>query len=52
MQKIEFKKKLYNLKPCLYINSITSFATIKDLFNYLKDIFGNFYQKKYAIKKF
>lgn len=28
------------------------FTTIKDLFNNLKDIFGNFYKNKYAIKMF
>lgn len=35
------KKALQYLEPCLQLNSITSFATIKDLFNYLKDIFSN-----------
>ena len=45
-------KALQHLKPCLRVNLITFFATIEDLFNYLKNIFDNSYQKKYAIKKF
>lgn len=46
------EKVLQYLEPCLYVNLITSFVTIKDLFNYSKNIVGNFYQKKYVIKKF
>ena len=34
-------KALQHLEPCLRVNSITPFATIKDLFNHLEDIFGN-----------
>ena len=34
-------KALQHLKLCPRINSITIFATIKDLFNYLEDIFDN-----------
>ena len=36
-------KALQHLKPCIQLNLITSFTTIKDLFNYLEDIIGNFY---------
>ena len=36
-------KALQHLKPCLQINSISFFTTIKDLFNYLKNIFDNSY---------
>ena len=39
-------KALQYLKPCLRLNSITSFTTIDDLFNHLEDIFGNPYQKE------
>lgn len=46
------KKTLQYLEFYLCIKLITFFASIKDLFNYLKDIFGNFYQKKHAIEKF
>lgn len=45
-------KALQHLKPSFQLNFITFFNIIKDLFNYLKDIFGNFYQKKRAIEKF
>ena len=34
------------------MNSITCFATIKDLFNHLEDIFGNSHRKKHAMEKF
>lgn len=46
------KKAFYQPKFYLLVNLITFFATIEDLFNHLKDIFGNFYQKEYVIKKF
>ena len=46
------KKALQHLKPCLRINSITFFSTIKNLFNYLEDIFNNLCQKKLAMEKF
>ncbi len=45
-------KALQHLEPCLWLNSITPFTTIDDLFNYLEDIFSNPYQKKYAMDKF
>ena len=35
------RKTLQHLEPCLHINLITLFAIIEDLFNHLKDIFGN-----------
>ena len=34
------------------MNSITFSATIKDLVNHLKDIFGNSHRKEHIIKKF
>ena len=34
------------------MNLITFFAIIKELFNYLKDIFSNSHRKKHAIEKF
>ena len=34
------------------MNLITFFATIKNLFNYPEDIFGNPYSKKHIMKKF
>ena len=34
------------------MNSITLFATIENLFNYLEDIFGNSHQKEHAMEKF
>lgn len=40
------------MEPCLYINIIIFFITIKDLFNYLIDIFNNSYYKEHNIKKF
>ena len=46
------EKVLQHLEPYLRVNSITLFATIKDLFNHLEDIFDNPYQKKNVIKKF
>lgn len=46
------RKVLQHLDLCLYVNLITFFSTIKDLFNHLKDIFGNFYPKDYTIEKF
>lgn len=36
----------------LLVNLIILFATIKDLFNYLENIFVNLYWKKYIMKKF
>lgn len=45
-------KALQYLKSCLYINSIIPFAIIEDLFNHLKDIFGNLYWKKHAMEIF
>lgn len=36
----------------LYKNEITTFAIIKNLFNYLQDIFSNFYERKFFMKKF
>lgn len=41
IKKIIKEKTLQHLKFYLQINWIISFATIKDLFNYLKDIFSN-----------
>lgn len=46
------KKALQYLKLILYVNLITSFTTIKNLFNYLKNIFNNSHFEKYAIEKF
>ena len=46
------RKALQHLEPCLRLNLITPFATIKDLFNHLKDIFGNPHWKEYAMEKF
>lgn len=37
------KKTLYHLEHSLYFNSSIFFTFIKILFNYLEDIFGNFY---------
>lgn len=34
------------------MNSITSFATIEDLFNHLEDIFDNSYWKEHAMEMF
>ncbi len=45
-------KALQHLELCLRLNSITLFTTINDLFNNLKDIFGNPYQKEYVMEKF
>ena len=45
-------KVLQHLKPYFRLNSITFFTTINDLFNYLKDIFGNPYRKEQVMKKF
>ena len=45
------RKTLQHLKLCLQLNFITFFTTINNLFNYLKDIFGNSYQKKHAMKR-
>ncbi len=45
-------KTLQHLDSCLRVNSITSFVTIKDLFNHLEDIFGNLHRKKHIMKKF
>lgn len=45
------KKTLQYLKPYLQLNLITFFAIIENLFNYLKDIFGDFYQKKRCYNK-
>ena len=36
-------KALQHLESCLYMNLITFFTTIKNLFNYLEDIFDNPY---------
>ena len=46
------EKVLQHQEPCLHVNLITPFATIKDLFNHLKDIFDNSYQKEHVIEKF
>lgn len=46
------EKTLQLLNTCIHINLITSFATIKALFNHLEDIFGNPYYKEHAIEKF
>ena len=46
------EKALQHLEPCLWLNSITFFATIEDLFNHLEDIFDNPQWKKHAIEKF
>ena len=46
------KKAWPYLESCLYVNSITFFAIIKDLFNHLKVIFDNSYWIEHAIKKF
>ena len=46
------KKVLQHLELCLCVNLIAFFTTIENLFNYLEDIFDNFYQKKHAIEKF
>ena len=46
------EKVLEYLETSLQSNLITLFATIKDLFNYLEDIFGNFHWKVYTIEKF
>lgn len=46
------RKVLKYLELWLWLNSITSFTIINELLNYLEDIFGNFYWKKHAIKKF
>ena len=40
------------MESCLCVNSITFFATIEDVFNYLKDFFSNPHQKEYAMEKF
>ena len=40
------------MEPYLRLNLITLFAIIENLFNQLKDIFSNLYQKKYTIEKF
>ena len=45
-------KALQHLEPCLRVNSITPFATIEDLFNYLEDIFGNSHRKEHVMEKF
>ena len=46
------RKALQHLELCLRLNFITLFTTIEELFNHLKDIFGNFHQKKYVVEKF
>ena len=43
---------MQHLKPCLQLNSITSLATIKDLFNYPENIFGNLNRKDHTMEKF
>ena len=45
-------KVLQHLESCLRLNSIISFTTIDDLFNYLEDIFGNPHRKEHVIEKF
>ncbi len=45
-------KVLQHLEPCLWLNCITLFTTIDDLFNHLKDIFDISYRKKNAMDKF
>ena len=44
------KNILQYLELYLHINLIIFFAIIKNLFNYLKDIFNNLYEKKHIIK--
>ena len=46
------RKALQYLEIYLQLNSITLLTTINNLFNYLKDIFGNLHWKKHAIEKF
>lgn len=46
------RRALQHLEICLYLNFITFFITIDDLFNHLKDTFSNSYQKEHAIEKF
>ena len=46
------RKALQHLESCFWLNSITSFTTINDLFNYFKDIFGNLHRKEHAMEKF
>lgn len=43
---------MQQVKSYLHINLIIFFTIIKDLFNYLENIFINFYQKNYTIKNF
>ena len=45
-------KALQHFEPCFWLNFITSFTTINDLFNHLKDIFGNPHWKKHVREKF
>ncbi len=45
------EKALQHLEPCFQLNFITPFTTIDNLFNHLKDIFGNLHQKEHAIDK-
>lgn len=46
------RETLQHLEPCLWLNKITLFAIINNLFNYLEDIFGNFHRKEYIMEKF
>lgn len=46
------KKVLQHLEPYLRLNLITFFTIIENLFNHLKNIFGNSHEKKHAIEKF
>lgn len=46
------EKPWQDLEHCFSFNSIIFFTTINNVFNDLKDIFGNCHRKKYAIRKF
>ena len=43
---------MQHVKPYLWLNLITFFAIIENLFNYLENIFNNPHRKKYAMEKF
>ena len=46
------RKALQHLEPYLQLNSITLFTSIDNLFNHLKNIFGNPHRKKHVMEKF
>ncbi len=50
--KNRIKKKFYNTWNYLLFQINYFFANIKDLFNYLENIFGNFYLKENIMEKF